>query len=223
MSSEPAGDEAELPELRSHDREAWSSKARQRFRQTVLSVHTDPGTGITHPGWHGLTPPGCPKTSGPSEEPRDPPTWEEIAAQLMGEYSNVFGTGAAPLAHQIACIAQISCQHQNDWAKGFVTDVFKGIYNNRRSPFRVLQPNIISSSGEATLSNYTRLAGVPGVLTNNDVCAVIGGFGHHFPCELLPSFAKHCGELRRRCSQPLLYDARAPMFRSGLCCGRVVS
>src|SRR5262249_28235182 len=23
-----------------------------------LSVHTDPGTGITHPGWHGLTPPG---------------------------------------------------------------------------------------------------------------------------------------------------------------------
>src|SRR5207237_1498674 len=25
-----------------------------------LSVHTDPGTGITHPGWHGLAPPGSP-------------------------------------------------------------------------------------------------------------------------------------------------------------------
>ena len=23
-----------------------------------LSVSTDPGVGITHPGWHGMTPPG---------------------------------------------------------------------------------------------------------------------------------------------------------------------
>ena len=32
-----------------------------------LSVSTDPGTGITHPGWHGLTPPG-----GPNDPPCDP-------------------------------------------------------------------------------------------------------------------------------------------------------
>ena len=32
-----------------------------------LSVRTDPGTGITHPGWHGLTPPGDPPP------PPDPP------------------------------------------------------------------------------------------------------------------------------------------------------
>src|SRR5262249_49934863 len=29
------------------------------------SVHTDPGTGITHPGWHGLTPPGTPTNQCP--------------------------------------------------------------------------------------------------------------------------------------------------------------
>jgi len=32
-----------------------------------LSVHTDPGTGITHPGWHGLAPPGK-----PAKPPRPP-------------------------------------------------------------------------------------------------------------------------------------------------------
>jgi hypothetical protein len=32
-----------------------------------LSVRTDPGTGITHPGWHGLTPPG-----GPNDRPCPP-------------------------------------------------------------------------------------------------------------------------------------------------------
>lgn len=32
-----------------------------------LSVHTDPGTGITHPGWHGMTPPGAP--AGPEGPP----------------------------------------------------------------------------------------------------------------------------------------------------------
>ncbi|MBI3415739.1 MAG: hypothetical protein HY043_10560, partial [Verrucomicrobia bacterium] len=32
-----------------------------------LSVRTDPGTGVTHPGWHGLTPPGGP--AGPSNGP----------------------------------------------------------------------------------------------------------------------------------------------------------
>ncbi len=32
-----------------------------------LSVSTDPGTGITHPGWHGLTPPGGP--AGPNGPP----------------------------------------------------------------------------------------------------------------------------------------------------------
>jgi hypothetical protein len=34
-----------------------------------LSVHTDPGTGITHPGWHGLTPPGSPTR--PDDDDKD--------------------------------------------------------------------------------------------------------------------------------------------------------
>ena len=41
-----------------------------------LSVSTDPGTGITHPGWHGLTPPGsCGGSGGPPPPP--PPFSDE--------------------------------------------------------------------------------------------------------------------------------------------------
>lgn len=36
-----------------------------------LSVTTDPGNGITHPGWHGVTPRGAP--AGPNGPPPDPP------------------------------------------------------------------------------------------------------------------------------------------------------
>lgn len=42
-----------------------------------LSVRTDPGTGITHPGWHGLTPPGvtagCDRPVGPTGPTPGPP------------------------------------------------------------------------------------------------------------------------------------------------------
>ncbi len=41
------------------------------------SVQTDPGTGITHPGWHGLTPPGGPND--PSDNP-DPECQSELLA-----------------------------------------------------------------------------------------------------------------------------------------------
>ncbi len=40
-----------------------------------LTVATDPDTGITHPGWHGLTPPGdCGESSGPPAPPPLPPS-----------------------------------------------------------------------------------------------------------------------------------------------------
>src|SRR6266511_1517716 len=42
-----------------------------------LSVRTDPGTGITHPGWHGLAPPGvttgCDNPRGPTGPTPGPP------------------------------------------------------------------------------------------------------------------------------------------------------
>jgi hypothetical protein len=37
-----------------------------------LFVRTDPGTGITHPGWHGLTPPGSPTTGGTCSDVENP-------------------------------------------------------------------------------------------------------------------------------------------------------
>jgi hypothetical protein len=41
-----------------------------------LSVRTDPGTGITHPGWHGLTPPG-----GPNDLPCRPTKYHNPSLQ----------------------------------------------------------------------------------------------------------------------------------------------
>ena len=42
-----------------------------------LSVSTDPGTGVTHPGWHGLTPPGgCGGSGGPP-----PPSPDEVVTE----------------------------------------------------------------------------------------------------------------------------------------------
>jgi hypothetical protein len=38
-----------------------------------LSVRTDPGTGITHPGWHGWTPPGVQQSVRTSPSPPPPP------------------------------------------------------------------------------------------------------------------------------------------------------
>src|SRR4051794_26524717 len=36
-----------------------------------LTVHTDPGTGITHPGWHGLTPQGSNTSPDKPNEPTE--------------------------------------------------------------------------------------------------------------------------------------------------------
>jgi hypothetical protein len=50
-----------------------------------LSVRTDPGTGITHPGWHGLTPPGGP---GGPEEPEVCQTPPNASPGAEGELGN---------------------------------------------------------------------------------------------------------------------------------------
>ncbi len=50
-----------------------------------LSVRTDPGTGITHPGWHGLTPPGGP---GGPEKPEVCPAPPNASPGAEGELGN---------------------------------------------------------------------------------------------------------------------------------------
>src|SRR5262249_7692216 len=53
-----------------------------------LSVTTDPNTGITKPGWHGLTPPGGPGGPGPGGPP------EPMACELPAELPKTPGTAA---------------------------------------------------------------------------------------------------------------------------------
>ena len=52
-----------------------------------LSVRTDPGTGVTHPGWHGLTPPGSPTTA-PCDpnSPRDQDPPGRLAVSAASDY-----------------------------------------------------------------------------------------------------------------------------------------
>ncbi len=73
-----------------------------------LSVSTDPGTGITHPGWHGLAPPGSP--TGPTCFPSGSPTVVVPSVPVLDGDKDVlftngsqthrlsFGNAAVPLA-----------------------------------------------------------------------------------------------------------------------------
>ena len=67
------------------------------------NVTTDPGAGVTHPGWHGLTPPGSPKkTKSPDNcNPEDVATAKEDAESLATVLSITSPTGAAFIEHFI--------------------------------------------------------------------------------------------------------------------------
>jgi len=55
-------------------------------------------------------------------------------------------------------------------------------------------PNLISAEAEQlcqVIPNYA----VGDIIREGDICAVIEGFGRHFPYELLPSFARNCRHL----------------------------
>ena len=53
---------------------------------------TDPGTGVTHPGWHGLTPPGgCGGSGGPPPQPTPPQPGETLVENPPQAFKLAFG------------------------------------------------------------------------------------------------------------------------------------
>lgn len=89
-------------------------------------VATDPGTGITQPGWHGLTPPGGP-TSGPppGDDPPPPPDCEValstegledyLFSRDSGEFTLSFAnTGECPIGIEINSTGPFSEFLDND-------------------------------------------------------------------------------------------------------------
>ncbi len=58
-----------------------------------LSVSTNPGTGITHPGWHGLTPLGSPTR--PDNDDDDGATGDLFSYEITSELITSRGTGVA--------------------------------------------------------------------------------------------------------------------------------
>jgi hypothetical protein len=67
------------------------------------SVRTDPGTGITHPGWHGLTPPGSPNDP---PDPPDPECQDELIA--ADEHENDIDSSPLPFGSRQGAIRALS-------------------------------------------------------------------------------------------------------------------
>jgi hypothetical protein len=67
-----------------------------------LSVRTDPGAGITHPGWHGLTPQGSDSGPEPPELPEPPQACEATGARQD------LGTTAAAASSQLFSFTRTS-------------------------------------------------------------------------------------------------------------------
>ncbi len=155
-----------------------------------LTATTDPGSGVTAPGWHGLTPPGVPITSPPPEN-QPPLSWQEITDDLQQNYNNAKGGSNAALAHQLLCIAMMSCSEP--WGQGWIQNLMSTIANDAVNPGSV-PPNPLDPTGIIhDILNYIPPwipvdEPIPGLqITSGDIGAVLGGFGH-FVNELLPGF-----------------------------------
>ena len=104
-----------------------------------LYVTTDPGTGVTHPGWHGLTPPGImldPKTGKPCladgkfgqavAAAQDAATaiFDALSAKdgfghVLGNLGSPYGTGVGLIDDGVGCLTK----HGWDEAKSCATEV----------------------------------------------------------------------------------------------------
>lgn len=158
-----------------------------------LYVTTDPGTGVTHPGWHGLAPPGSPTGGGGGDPPTPPLDCQTIQQILDNDYQSKKGTTDAALAHQIDCLAMVACENLDSWAGGFVHDVLSDIARQtERFPVALNIPNWVPFG--------------------NEIAAVLAGFGYHFPFQLLPVFMAHCGELNESDHNNFFDHAVVPCF-----------
>jgi hypothetical protein len=194
-----------------HDTARWEIQGPMTVTEDGNFVISDPGVGVKQPGWHGT----MPGTQLDTDAPPDPDNLncDEIQTILNADYAAKKGSSAAPLAHQIACIAQKSCAHEDTWAAGFVKKTFQDIARNKITPGE--PPNLILPSTDALCRNipgWVPVPNVPGGFTSSDVCAVLGGFGHHFPFELLPAFAKYCNDLNDSDHHHFFNDAVVPCF-----------
>jgi hypothetical protein len=191
-----------------HDTAQWEIQGPMTVTPDGNFVVSDPGVGVKQPGWHG-TMPGTQLDTDAAPPPEDLDC-DQIQAILNADYAAKAGTGAAPLAHQIACIAQKSCAHEDTWAGGFVKKTFQDIARNKLGSGE--PPNVLLPGTDYICRHISGSMGVPGVLTSSDICAVLGGFGHHFPYELLPAFAQYCNLLDDDEHHHFFNDAVVPCF-----------
>ncbi len=76
-----------------------------------LTVTTDPDTGITHPGWHGVTPPGGP--GAPFGGPPDPPGPDSCPI-IVSAVAQDCGCSSGMVASHVATLAMPPCTRYDD-------------------------------------------------------------------------------------------------------------
>ncbi|MFM6917107.1 MAG: Ig-like domain-containing protein, partial [Dolichospermum sp.] len=220
-----------------HDAGKWIVIGTGTVSEDGKVIKSDPGVGVLAPGWHFVNP-GVPANGDPPKDP-DKPDWNEIQNILKENYQSKKGTAGAALAHQIQCIADISCQNEATWGGGFVKDVFQDIATTTRDlDITDFLPNVLSGGLGGLIGG--RLGGWKGGVVGGliggygdriieklpnwvlgsgnlsvrlgDLSAVLGGFGRHFPYELLPGFARHCAKLTDSDHNNFFDQAVVPCF-----------
>lgn len=188
-----------------HDAGRWEVVGTATVSEDGRRVSSDPGVGILAPGWHflaaasvyGKAPPKAPIPSGRLE-------CDKIRELLGKNFNQKHGTPAEALAAQLFCIAHEACQNEEGWGGGFIQDTLSEVARNASKP-SILSDSIVPG-GVATEALCNRaptwlLPKIGGPFTPDlqagDVCAVVSGFGRHFPFELLPSFARNADQLHQ--------------------------
>ncbi|MBE9061109.1 Ig-like domain-containing protein [cf. Phormidesmis sp. LEGE 11477] len=215
-----------------HDAAKWEVIGTGTVSEDGKTITSDEGVGIQAPGWHGVAP-GVPANSEPPSEPEPELDYEDIKEILNNDYQSKIGTAGAALAHQLACIAQAACDNEDTWGSGFVKEVLQDVANSVKNfDFRDTLPNALlagtpipaySDKIIERLPNWALEIGDTDIIRLGDISAVLGGFGRHFPYELLPSFFAHADQLDDETHNMFFEQGIVPCFDDLVADGEISS
>jgi len=177
-----------------HDAGEWGVVGTGTVSQDEKTIVSDGGV-IQAPGWHAAFP-GSPSTGARPQGPILDPDWIEILDTLEDLYDKAKGTGEAPLAHQILCLARTSSR--STWGQGWIKDLIADFTANRAfeaglvdDESGAINPEPFNPFGfNWACSLLPPDVGSPQGITSGDLCASLTGF-FHFIDDLTPGFYKY--------------------------------
>lgn len=186
-----------------HDTNKFEIVASGTVTPDGSEIHTDPGAGISESGWGCNCPPysvtedceKCEEGDGFAAEDEECDPCKEELEKLRDAAEQGEGTGGQVLARQLLCLAEktcgddpYDCPGNPDWNQGFVRDVIEEWTSNLGNNFF---QNFCEQLPEQIL-DLPDCCGYEFSLTTRKACALLAGFGYHFPAELVPGFWKAC-------------------------------